>query len=123
MNLRKQAVAAVAASIASVGLVIGGASTAGADWAGDYTGSGVNIRKEPFVISGNSKGHGNPGDRLVATCLATNGQVVNGNSGWFRHTNQRTRVTGYSSAEFVGLNPTGSVAIRAYPNAPCTRAP
>ncbi|TCO62840.1 hypothetical protein [Actinocrispum wychmicini] len=120
MNLPRRIITGLAASTMAAGLLVGTAEVAGAAASGDYTGTGVNIRTGPFT-NRTSKGQGNPGDRLTATCLAVNGTPVNGNTGWFRHTNSRTGRFGYSSAEFIGIS-SGSFDVRNFPDAPCTPA-
>ena len=72
---------------------------------GDYTSNGVNIRTTGNT-SATSVGLGYIGDGITATCVATRGSSVSGNTEWVRHKNKDTNKKGYSSETLVSFSGT-----------------
>lgn len=62
---------------------------------GDYTGSGVRIRKCPSTTNCTTHGLGYRGQGAAITCFKY-GQQVSGSTIWYYHRNRTTGVTGYS---------------------------
>jgi hypothetical protein len=109
-----------AAGAAVVGVALAGAGmvAAHADAIGDYLSNAVMIRTASNT-GATAVGQGKTGDKLTATCIATQGESVSGNKQWVRHKNNKTLKKGYSSATLVNL--TGSVP--SVTSTSCTPAP
>ncbi|MDR1447343.1 MAG: hypothetical protein LBI63_00020 [Candidatus Ancillula sp.] len=82
-----------------------GVSTASAvanaeDHPGDYTGPGVNIRQTGNLDSV-VLGMGYQGQGLMAKCSAQGGSNVDGETHWIKHSNNQSKIVGYSIKTYV----------------------
>ena len=93
--------AAAGALLSGVALIP--ATPAFAAASGDYTGSGVRIRKCPQTTSGCAvHGLGYPGQGANITCYKL-GEQTGGTNIWYYHRNRATGVTGYSHSGQISV--------------------
>ena len=97
--------AAVAAGVLSLGVLVP-ATPAQAAANGDYTDTGIRIRK-CATTSCTSHGLGYPGQGAAISCYV-NGQYLGNNNIWYYHRNRTTGVVGYSHSSLIDYS-SGSV--------------
>lgn len=97
----------VVAATAAALLCFGVAAPASAAVAGKYLSSnGVNIRTSGLTTAA-SVGFGFPSHSATVYCVAPLGSTVNKNRLWWRHTNNTTGKSGYSSDVYMKTGGTG----------------
>ncbi len=93
--------AAAGVLLTAVALIPAGPAFAAAT--GDYTGSGVRIRKCPQTTSScTAHGLGYPGQGANITCYKL-GEQTGGTNIWYYHRNRTTGVTGYSHSGQIAV--------------------